>query len=171
MNDLCDRFCPFSVRKYDLSVCQKVRVLAVDLQLSSQRLGEPKNKHIFWFTGVIFTCSLIQTFFYSHNKQLHTALAQPVTVTHLCNNCLIANLTLSSSQTELDFFWRGRKKTSHSIPNPPLQRITSDNKDCSATHCNPSSRDLFQEVLHIKGFFFLWWWWIQNYYHVKSTNL
>lgn len=138
-NDLSDQFCPFSVRKYDLSICQKVWVLAVDLQLSSQQFGEPKNKHIFWFTGVVFTCSLIQTFFYSHNKQLHTTLAQPVTVTHLCNNCLIANLTLSSSQSELDI----KKKNSHSISNPSLQRITSDNKDFPATHCKPPSRDLF----------------------------
>lgn len=110
----------FSQGKYDLFICWKVWVLAVALRLSSWQFSESKNKHIFWSTRAVFTCSLIQTFFYSHNKQLHTTLAQPVTVTHLCNNCLIANLTLSSSQPEPDFFFqkgkekeRKKRKSSH----------------------------------------------------------
>lgn len=52
----------------------KVLVCAVDLKLGSQQFGA-KNKRVFWFTATIFTCSLIQTFFCSHNKQLHPTLA------------------------------------------------------------------------------------------------
>lgn len=53
----------------------KVSVFAVGLTPGSQPCGLQENRRIFWFTGIIFTCSLIQTFFRSHNKQLHPTLA------------------------------------------------------------------------------------------------
>lgn len=89
---------------------------AADLELGPRPFREPKNKHIFRFAGTVSRVHGFKRSFCSRNKQLHLTLARPVTVAHLGNNCLIANLTLSSSRSEQDIF------NSHSAPSARAAR-------------------------------------------------
>lgn len=56
----CCSFCPFSVRKYDLSICPRPWLPPL-LRAGPPQWGAPENKPIFRFTGMAFTRSLTRT--------------------------------------------------------------------------------------------------------------